>query len=103
MKTNSTSQSAFINLRLLLALSIGVAGVALAIVATRPPSAEQQLAQAGITVNFDAKALPDATKSFYTDHQYDIFSTGMNSGPDWLTIYRRLLDPPPARGHRWVR
>ncbi|TQM01758.1 ABC transporter substrate-binding protein [Pseudonocardia kunmingensis] len=51
----------------------------------------QQLAEAGITVNFEAKALPDATKSFYTDHQYDIFSTGMNSGPDWLTIYRRLL------------
>jgi peptide/nickel transport system substrate-binding protein len=51
----------------------------------------QQLAEAGITVSFDAKALPDATKSFYTDHQYDIFSTGMNSGPDWLTIYRRLL------------
>jgi peptide/nickel transport system substrate-binding protein len=51
----------------------------------------QQLAQAGIQVNFEAKALPDATKSFYTDHQYDIFSTGMNSGPDWLTIFRRLL------------
>lgn len=51
----------------------------------------QQLAQVGIKVTFAAKALPDATKSFYTDHQYDIFSTGMNSGPDWLTIYRRLL------------
>jgi len=51
----------------------------------------QQLAQVGIKVTFEAKALPDATKSFYTDHQYDIFSTGMNSGPDWMTIYRRLL------------
>ena len=51
----------------------------------------QQLAQAGIHVSFEAKALPDATKSFYTDHQYDLFSTGMNSGPDWLTIFRRVL------------
>jgi peptide/nickel transport system substrate-binding protein len=51
----------------------------------------QQLAQVGIKVTFEAKALPGATKSFYTDHQYDIFSTGMNSGPDWMTIYRRLL------------
>lgn len=51
----------------------------------------QQLAAVGIEVTFEAKALPDATKSFYTDHQYDIFSTGMNSGPDWMTIYRRLL------------
>ncbi|OLF10204.1 hypothetical protein BLA60_17340 [Actinophytocola xinjiangensis] len=50
-----------------------------------------QLAKVGIEVTFDAKALPDATKRFYTDHQYDIFSTGMNSGPDWMTIYRRLL------------
>jgi peptide/nickel transport system substrate-binding protein len=51
----------------------------------------QQLAQVGIKVAFASKALPDAVKSFYTDHQYDIFSTGMNSGPDWVTIYRRLL------------
>jgi peptide/nickel transport system substrate-binding protein len=51
----------------------------------------QQLAQVGIKVTFEAKALPDATKRFYTDHEYDIFSTGMNSGPDWMTIYRRLL------------
>jgi peptide/nickel transport system substrate-binding protein len=51
----------------------------------------EQLAAVGITVTFEAKALPDATKSFYDDHEYDIFSTGMNSGPDWLTIYRRLL------------
>src|SRR5215467_13794206 len=43
MKTNSTSQSAFINLRLLLASSVAVAGVALAIVATRPSAEEQQL------------------------------------------------------------
>jgi peptide/nickel transport system substrate-binding protein len=56
----------------------------------------QQLAQVGIKVTFAAKALPDATKSFYTDHQYDIFSTGMNSGPDWLTIYRRLLSSTSA-------
>ncbi|GAB3451403.1 ABC transporter substrate-binding protein [Actinophytocola sediminis] len=51
----------------------------------------EQLAEVGIEVTFEAKALPDATKRFYTDHQYDIFSTGMNSGPDWMTIYRRLL------------
>jgi len=42
MKKKSTSQSAFFNLRLLLALSVAVAGVALAIVATRP-SAEEQI------------------------------------------------------------
>src|SRR5215471_20677188 len=45
MKTNSTSQSAFIKLRLLLALSASVAGVALAIFATRPSAEEQQLPQ----------------------------------------------------------
>lgn len=51
-----------------------------------------QLAKVGVTINFESKALPDATKSFYTNHEYDLFSTGMNSGPDWITIYRRLLD-----------
>jgi peptide/nickel transport system substrate-binding protein len=56
----------------------------------------EQLAEVGITVQFEAKALPDATKSFYDDHEYDIFSTGMNSGPDWLTIYRRLLSTSSA-------
>jgi peptide/nickel transport system substrate-binding protein len=56
----------------------------------------QQLKQVGINVTFQAKALPDATKSFYTDHRYDIFSTGMNSGPDWFTIYRRLLTKTSA-------
>jgi peptide/nickel transport system substrate-binding protein len=56
----------------------------------------QQLAAVGIKVTFEAKALPDATKSFYTDHQYDIFSTGMNSGPDWMTIYRRILTTTSA-------
>lgn len=56
----------------------------------------QQLAQVGIKVNFVAKALPDAVQSFYTDHQYDLFSTGMNSGPDWITIYRRLLTSTSA-------
>lgn len=61
----------------------------------------QQLAQVGIKVTFEAKALPDATKSFYTNHQYDIMSTGMNSGPDWLTIFRRLLatDSAGNAGH----
>lgn len=51
----------------------------------------QQLAAVGIDVTFEARALPDATQAYYTEHQYDLFSTGMNSGPDWLTIYRRLL------------
>ncbi|WP_198392253.1 ABC transporter substrate-binding protein [Brevibacterium yomogidense] len=52
----------------------------------------QQLAAVGIEVTFESKALPDATSSFYTNHEYDLFSTGMNSGPDWITIYRRHLD-----------
>ena len=50
-----------------------------------------QLAKVGITVKFDAKAVPDASKSFYVDHDYDLFSTGQNSGPDWASSYRRLL------------
>lgn len=50
-----------------------------------------QLAKVGIDVTFEAKALPEATKAFYTDHKYDLMSTGMNSGPDWYSIYRRLL------------
>lgn len=55
-----------------------------------------QLSKVGIKVNFEAKALPDATKSFYTNHEYDLFSTGMNSGPDWITIFRRHLDTASA-------
>lgn len=50
-----------------------------------------QLAKVGIKVKFDAKAVPDASKSFYFDHDYDLFSTGQNSGPDWASSYRRLL------------
>ena len=50
-----------------------------------------QLAKVGIKVKFDAKAVPDASKSFYFDHDYDLFSTGQNSGPDWVSSYRRLL------------
>ncbi|PRZ44231.1 peptide/nickel transport system substrate-binding protein [Antricoccus suffuscus] len=55
-----------------------------------------QLAKVGIDVTFEAKALPEATKSFYTDHKYDLMSTGMNSGPDWYSIYRRLLTTSSA-------
>lgn len=55
-----------------------------------------QLSKVGIEVNFESKALPDATKSFYTNHQYELFSTGMNSGPDWITIFRRHLDTASA-------
>jgi peptide/nickel transport system substrate-binding protein len=50
-----------------------------------------QLAKVGIKVRFESKDIGDATKGFYTEHKYDLMSTGMNSGPDWLSIYRRLL------------
>src|SRR5262245_9178347 len=43
MKTNSTSQSAFINLRLLLAVTLGFLGVALAIVAGRGGALSRKL------------------------------------------------------------
>ena len=50
-----------------------------------------QLAKVGIKVRFEAKDIGEATKGFYVDHKYDLLSSGMNSGPDWLSIYRRLL------------
>ncbi|WP_433249422.1 ABC transporter substrate-binding protein [Actinomadura nitritigenes] len=50
-----------------------------------------QLAKVGIKVKFEAKDIGDATKGFYVEHKYDLLSSGMNSGPDWLSIYRRLL------------
>ncbi|RAY15605.1 hypothetical protein DPM19_07370 [Actinomadura craniellae] len=50
-----------------------------------------QLAKVGIKVRFEAKDIGDATKGFYAEHKYDIMSSGMNSGPDWLSIHRRLL------------
>ncbi|RNL86616.1 ABC transporter substrate-binding protein [Halostreptopolyspora alba] len=51
----------------------------------------EQLAEVGIEVDFEAKDVAEASKDFYVNHEYDLISTGMNSGPDWLSIYRRIL------------
>ena len=55
-----------------------------------------QLAKVGIKVEFEAKDIGEATKGFYVDHEYDLMSSGTNAGPDWLSIYRRLLTTKSA-------
>ncbi|QFG21629.1 ABC transporter substrate-binding protein [Actinomadura sp. WMMB 499] len=56
----------------------------------------EQLAKVGIKVDFEAKDIGEATKGFYVEHKYDLMSSGMNAGPDWLSIYRRLLTTESA-------
>lgn len=50
-----------------------------------------QLSKVGVTIVFDPLDVPEATKAFLVNHDYDMMSTGQNSGPDWLSIFRRIL------------
>ena len=106
MKTNSTSQSAFINLRLLLASSVAVAGVALAIVATRPaaehqPTAEQQLPHympvAGGNTHDEAAGLSQMEQYW---HDRVTFPTG-RFNPAWVRAAAEQHASMPCRHSLW--